>query len=247
MTAIDVASEIFAITDVLSSQPMLRRSLSEPSASAEQRRELAQKLFGGRVGGEAMHVLSEVVGKSWGKPDLLVRGLEREGVVSAFRGAEAEGQLERVTSELHALGRAAKENGELTAVLRDPSYEFDAKRSLVDRLLGEGAHPVTHGLAARAINGHKRTFPLTIDAYLDIAAEINDVTVARVTVAKPLDQGRVERLRNALSTRLGRPVQLQINVDPDVLGGMQVEIGHEVYESTVAGRLEEVRRQLINS
>ncbi len=143
MTAIDVASEIFAITDVLSSQPMLRRSLSEPSASAEQRRELAQKLFGGRVGGEAMQVLSEVVGKSWRKPDLLVRGLEREGVVSAFRGAEAEGQLERVTSELHALGRAAKENGELTAVLRDPSYEFDAKRSLVDRLLGDAAHPVT--------------------------------------------------------------------------------------------------------
>ena len=40
---------------------------------------------------------------------------------------------------------------------------------------------------------------------------------------------------------------LQVDIDPSVLGGIDVAIGHDVYESTVAGRLEDVRRQLINS
>mgnify|MGYP000673867320 CR=1 FL=1 len=43
------AAELFAVVDLLDGQPMLRRSLSDPSASDESRAELAQRLFAGRV------------------------------------------------------------------------------------------------------------------------------------------------------------------------------------------------------
>jgi F-type H+-transporting ATPase subunit delta len=41
-------------------------------------------------------------------------------------------------------------------------------------------------------------------------------------------------------------VSLQVTVDPAVLGGVNVSLGDDVYESTVAARLEDARRQLIN-
>ncbi|SDL67446.1 F0F1 ATP synthase subunit delta [Tessaracoccus oleiagri] len=247
MTMLDAANELFAVSDVLAGQPMLRRSLSDPSARPEQRLELARRLFGSRIGPEAMSVLERVVGSPSSSPVELRRGLEREGVVAALQSARDEGSLERVTTELHGIGSAAAGSAELTTTLRSAAYELDAKRGLVDRLLGERAHPVTRLLASRAVQGHRRTFSATVEDYLETAAELADVVVAKVTVARPLDQGRLDRLRNALSAQVGRPVTLQVDIDPSVIGGIDVAIGHDVYESTVAGRLDDVRRQLINS
>ena len=70
--------------------------------------------------------------------------------------------------------------------------------------------------------------------------------IARVTVARPLDEARIARLKTALTAQVGGPVNLQISVDPAVLGGISVAIDDDVYESTVAARLEDARRQLIN-
>lgn len=247
MTALDAASEIFAVTDVLVGQPMLRRSLSDPSAEPEQRVQLARKLFGSRVGPQAMATVERVVGASWSDPKQLARGIEREGVVVAFESARSEGSLERVTDELHTVSRAVAASAEMTALFRSAAYEPGAKRGLVARLLGDQSHPVTRLLAERAIAGHRRTFSQTLDSYLEFAADLAEVVVAKVTVARPLDDGRLARLRAALAARVGRPVALQLDVDPTVIGGVKVSIGHDVYESTVAGRLEDVRRQLINS
>lgn len=247
MTALDAATEIFGVTDVLVGEPMLRRSLSDPSAQPEHRVQLARKLFGSRIGAQAMTALEGVVSESWADPQQFVRGVEREGVVVALEAARAEGTLERVSDELHTVSGAVEASGDLTAVLRSAAYDVDAKRGLVAGLLGDAAHPVTRLLCERAISGHKRTFSQTVDAYLEFAADLAEVVVARVTVARPLDEGRLARLRAALSARVGRPVALQVDVDPDVIGGVKVSIGHDVYESTVAARLEDVRRQLINS
>ena len=46
----------------------------------------------------------------------------------------------------------------------------------------------------------------------------------------------------ALSKQIGREVTIQEVIDPGVLGGVRVELGDEVFEGTVAGRLEEARR-----
>ncbi|RRD47888.1 F0F1 ATP synthase subunit delta [Tessaracoccus sp. OH4464_COT-324] len=247
MSGFDAATEVFQLVDVLDGQPMLRRALSDPSAQPEQRLGLARKLFASRVGSGALAALESVVGTSWRSAAELVRGLELDGVRLALRSASEEGTLHLVSAELHTIGEAVGGSAELTTTLRSASYDLEAKRGLIARLLGSAVHPVTGLLAARAVKGHKRTFSKTIADYLNLAAEISHQVVAKVTVARPLDEGRLARLRDALSARVGKPVTLQVSVDPEVLGGVSVAIGHDVYESTVAGRLEEVRRQLIHS
>ena len=99
-------------------------------------------------------------------------------------------------------------------------------------------------LASRAAKARKRTFALTAKSYVEMGAEIAGEEMALVTVARPLDPQRVARLKSALERQVGGPVNLQIEVDPAVLGGMSVVIGDDVIESTVAARLEDARRQL---
>ena len=61
-------------------------------------------------------------------------------------------------------------------------------------------------------------------------------------MAWPLEADQRSRLRAALSRQAGRDVVLQEVVDPGLLGGVRVELGDEVVEGTVAGRLDEARR-----
>ena len=97
-------------------------------------------------------------------------------------------------------------------------------------------------LAKRAVGARSRSFDHTVETYVDLAAEQKNRVVATVRVARPLDDDQRSRLRTALTRQAGREVVLQEVVDPDVLGGVRVELGDEVLEGTVSAKLDEARR-----
>ncbi len=68
--------------------------------------------------------------------------------------------------------------------------------------------------------------------------------VAVVTSAVPLSEGQRQRLGAALAAMYGRQIHLNLDVDPEVLGGVQVRIGDEVINGTIADRLDEVARRM---
>ncbi|MEO7587751.1 MAG: F0F1 ATP synthase subunit delta, partial [Arachnia sp.] len=135
-------------------------------------------------------------------------------------------------------------NAELSDSLRNRSFPLEARRALVARLSADRVHPVSARLLARAAAARVRTLPLTVASYLDVAARLAEQQIAKVTVARPLDEERTERLRRALEATVGAPISLQIEIDPSVLGGMDVQLGDHIIESTVAGRLDDARRLL---
>jgi len=68
--------------------------------------------------------------------------------------------------------------------------------------------------------------------------------VATVRVAHELGDADSQRLQGALARQYDRPVHLNVVVDPDVVGGVKVEIGDDVIDGTVASRLDDARRRL---
>lgn len=240
------AAELFAVVDVLDAQPSLRRSLSDPSASDDQRAGLARRLFGGKLSPESVAVIGEVVKAPWGTGQRMASALERQGVRRALKTAADDGNLTDVVAQLNSLAAAVASSHELSAALRDRSYPVAAKQALIDRLIAAQALPVARTLASRAVKARRRNFMVTLQSYLEMAADLSGMRIARVTVARPLDEARITRLKAALEAQTGTPLSIQIEVDPAVIGGMSVAIGDNVIESTVAGRLEQARRQLIN-
>ena len=245
-TDADTAAELFAVVDLLDGQPMLRRSLSDPSASDESRAELAQRLFAGRVAPATLAVLEAVVTASHRSGNALVTALDRQGVRLALRRARDTGRLATVSDQLFQVASLVDGNGELGAALRNPAYPVEAKRGLLAGLVAGKVSPTVAQLVNRAVNARRRTFGLTVQGYLDMAAKLAGQRIAKVTVARELDPGRIARLKSALEAQVGSTVTVQVTVDPAVLGGVNVSLGDDVYESTVAARLEDARRQLIN-
>lgn len=239
-----LAGELFAVVDAVEGQPALRRTLTDPGLPEEQRKGLARRLFDGRVSPAAAQVVEEAAGLRWAGGRSLAMAIERQGVRAELRAAQQNDQLDNVEDELFRFGRTVAGDRALSAALRDGRADLAARTQLVTSLLDGRAHEATVVLARRAVGARGGSYVDTVDGYLHLAAELRRRGLATVRVARPLTPEQHSRLRAALSRQVGRDVDMHVIVDPEVLGGVRVELGDEVIEGTVSDRLDQARRQI---
>ncbi len=239
-----LAAEIFAVADLLGGTARLRNALADPTAGEDRRRELATGLFGSRISATATAIAAESAVLKWGGGSALVAAIERAGVRVLLGHAQRSARLDAVEDELFRFSRAVVADPALRQALDDRTAPVALRQQLVRDLLAGKADDTTIALAERATASGGRSIEATIADYLKLAAAVRQRAVASVTVARPLSDEQRDRLQAALERQLGRPVNLQVLVDPDVLGGGRVQIGDEVIEGTIAGRLTAAEQQL---
>ena len=240
----DQAQDLFNVVDTLDASSGLRRALSDPAAPEQAKAELVNRLFGSQIGAQSAQVVSKAAALHWNTARGLSDALERAAVRTELRVAQTENALEAVNEELFRFGRTIAADAQLRDAIENRNAPLELRERLVDQLLAGKVGPGTVRLAKRALRARERTVALTLDSYLKLGAELANRTIAKITAAKPLDADQANRLRTALIRLAGRDVELQVTVDPAVLGGLRVQIGDQIIEGTVAGRLEDARRQI---
>jgi F-type H+-transporting ATPase subunit delta len=240
--AASVADSLFSVAQTLRGEPALRRFATDGTVPAEAKSGLVRQVFGGKVHDTALALVTSAVAKRWTRASDLASGIERLGELAAAHSAGD--QSSRLSDELFAVNRAVQDHPELRDALSDPARSNEHKSALLDGLLGGKALPATLILAKQALAGTYRTVSAALGEYQKVAASVKGEGVATVRVAKPLSDADVDRLAAGLARRFGRPVHLNVLVDPEVLGGIKVEIGDNVIDGTIATRLDDARRAL---
>ncbi|MGJ3509139.1 F0F1 ATP synthase subunit delta [Enemella sp. A6] len=237
-----LAADLFAVVDAMDEQVGLRRALTDPSLTPDERKQLAHSLFGGKVGEQAVAVLAEGSALRWHSGRSLAAAVERQAVRAELAAAQNAGQLDSTEEELFRFGRTVAGDPKLRAAIHNDRMPIEARQGLISSLVSGKVSAVAETLLRRAVLGRDRNFDHTLEGYLNLAAEQRQRGVATVTVARPLTDEQAARLRAALSRQVGRDMTLHQIVDESVLGGIRVEVGDEVIEGTMASRLEEARR-----
>lgn len=244
----DVSEGLYAVAALLDREPSLRRAFTDPASSAEARRGLADQLLGGQLPPLPLAVLKDMVAERWSGPSDLREAVEVVAANAALRAAEGDGTLDDVEDELFRFARLLEREPQLRAALTDPGLPDDRKSALLRDLLGGKARPATVRLVEVAVTRPRgRSLESALDELAELAAKRRERYVAHVRVARPLEADQESRLQSALARVYGREVQLQVDVDPEVLGGISVRVGDEVIDGTVQRNLEAVRRQLAGS
>lgn len=237
-----VGQELFSVAHVLRTEPALRRVATDQSVEDSAKRSLVEQLFSDRVSAPVLQLLGSAVARRWTRTRDLADALESLGVEAVVRSASADAS--RLSDELFAVREIIKNSPELRDALSDPVRSTEDKRTLVRELLEGKVLPATVILVNQALAGSYRTVGVALEAYQQVAADVHGENVATVRVAHPLPESEQRRLGEALARQYGRDVHLNVVVDPDVIGGIKVEIGDDVIDGTVASRLDEARRNL---
>jgi F-type H+-transporting ATPase subunit delta len=117
---------------------------------------------------------------------------------------------------------------------------------VVGDLLGDKVNPATIRLAAYAVKGGRaRDIVGTLDALVAAAARARGWRVARVVSADEVADAQRRGLSEALARLTGSPVELQVTVDPNLLGGVVVQVGDLLVDGSARHRLDELEEHLL--
>ena len=234
--------DLFGVVDVVRGDAALRRALTDNSVEGESRSGLATAVFGSAVGDRAATLVADAASRRWTSGADLPGALERLAVVATVRSAGAKGT--KVGDELFAVRQLIDSAPELRSALADPARTVSDRSGLLAGLLSGKVESATDTLVTRAVGRGRGSVASTLDDYLEIAAEALEETVVTVHTARELGEADQQRLADALSRQYDTTVQLHVVVDPDLIGGLRVEIGDDVIDGTVASRLDDARRKI---
>jgi len=237
--------DLFAVARLLHGQRPLRRLLGEGSTPAPSRIELLDRVLGGRLRPASLEVARELVGARWSQSLDLVDVVELLARDATLAVAEAEGSLDDVEDELFRFGRILDRELELAELLADTGRPEAGRLALLDGVLAGRVSPVTSTLLHESVRLPRgRHLDVLAEQLAELAAARRQRSVARVTTPVALAPPQEERLLATLGRLYGRPMSLQIELDPSLLGGLVVQVGGEVIDGSVAGKLATARRVL---
>ena len=240
-----IGFDLEKVSDLFLTEVPLRRTLSETTLSSETKSSIANRLLSGKIGDPALAVVKFAVEQRWSSSRDLQEAMRRVSRTAMFRRAELSGDLDDVEDQLFRFSRIVDSSPDLSVILDDPTADPAARSALVDRLLSGRAHPlVTELVDALARDTAGRSFTYGMSELVDQAAQRRDKVVAIVKTAAPLSDEQTTRLVGSLGRIYGREVSVHIEVEPSVLGGIRVQVGDEVIDGTVAGRLEALKRRM---
>jgi F-type H+-transporting ATPase subunit delta len=174
-------------------------------------------------------------------PDALSLGYAH----AIFAVAEAEGALGPVEDELYEFAKAVEVNTGLREALTDLALPIENKRGLIRDVLSERAKPLAATLIGFVVEaGRARELGKIVQAFADIAAERRQHVLAEVRSAVALNDEQRAKLAAALSRATGNDVEVKVVIDPTVIGGVIARVGDEVFDGSIASRLDDAKLQL---
>jgi F-type H+-transporting ATPase subunit delta len=154
----------------------------------------------------------------------------------------AEGGANESVDELFRFARVVDGSDELRNALSDPHLPASKRQQIVEDLLAGKATPLTSALVSVVVaNGRVRELPEIVDRLLDINAATSEKVIAQVRSAVALSDDQKSRLAAALAKSTGKQVEVVVEVDPSVLGGIVTQIGDTVIDGSVRQRLSQLR------
>jgi F-type H+-transporting ATPase subunit delta len=237
-----LSDDLAAIAAVLGDEVSLRRLLTDPARPGEVRAELVTELLAGKVGENAVELVSGVVRGRWSQPRDLAEAIDELSVEAELALAERAGTLDAVEDDLFRFGRILAAEPELAAGLSE-RIPVRQRTGLVDSLLAGKANPSALRLIQRVVANPRGGSVLDgVQRLSRIAAAHRERITALVTAVVPLTEAQRERLVRILERGYGKQVRLNVELDPSLIGGMTVRIGDDIIDGSLANRLAEAAR-----
>ena len=240
-----LSTELFFIANVLGSNIAVRRALTDPSRDAQAKGAFIKDLLASKVGAAALGLLTEISALRWSGAKDLVQVIEQLAIEAEASAANISGELDRVEDEIFTAATAFAGSSELRkAVTSDAT---NAKAALVAEVL-KNATSSTVKLVSQMVNAWRgRSIEAAFADYQWALAARRNRVIALVRVATPLSQAQLDRLTTSLTSKVGQPVRINIEIDPTVLGGVSVKFADEIVDGSVSNRLAGAARALAGS
>ena len=178
--------------------------------------------------------------------DPSISGVPGRYATALFELASEAGSVDQTGTDLTSIGQMLDTSPDLTRLVRSPVFSSDEQWQALSAVLDKAG---ISGLVVNfvgLVSKNRRLFALRdmITAYAKLVAHAKGEVAAEVTSAEKLSAAQVKKLKAALKEQVGRDVQMEEKVDPDILGGLIVKVGSRMVDSSLRTKLNSLKTRM---
>jgi F-type H+-transporting ATPase subunit delta len=176
--------------------------------------------------------------------DPIVSGMAGRYATALFELALEDKAVDAIKSDLEQFDALVTANPDLARLVRSPVFGADEQLKALSAILDKAG---IKGLAAnflRVITANRRLFAVRdmIRGFRALVARNRGEVTARVTVAEALNDNNLDALKSALkSVTGGKAIDLDVTVEPAIIGGLIVKVGSRMIDSSLRTKLNAIK------
>ena len=161
-----------------------------------------------------------------------------------FEAAQEHDKLDDVREQVGAFADAIDSNRDLAVFFFSPYFSTPEKKDGLTKTV-EGADETLVNFLELLIEKHRMPVVFRVRAEFDaLWEEENKLLPVEITSAVELDESTVKQVGDRISEQTGRQIELSSRVEPEILGGIVVQVGNSVLDASIRNRLDQLRRQV---
>jgi F-type H+-transporting ATPase subunit delta len=178
--------------------------------------------------------------------ETIVSGLAGRYATALFDLARDGSAIDAVKADLDRFDALIAESADLNRLVRSPVFSAEEQLHALGAILDKAG---IGGLAAqflKLVTSNRRLFAVRdmVRGYRKLVADYKGEATAEVTVAEELKGDHLDTLRSALKSVSGKDVDLDIKVDPSIIGGLVVKLGSRMVDTSLRTKLNAIRHAM---
>ncbi|HTQ18098.1 F0F1 ATP synthase subunit B/delta [Mycobacterium sp.] len=243
-----LAGELVSVAKLLNQEIDVTRYLTMPAEDAAPRVTLMERLLSGKVGDPTLDVLRAAVSERWSANSDLIDAIEHLSRQALLEVAEREDRVDEVEEQLFRFSRILDAQPRLAILLGDHTSPAEGRVRLLRNVLSSAsgrANRITNSLLSQTVDLLRgQPAEEAVQFLTQVAVARRGEVVAEVGAAADLSAAQRTRLTQVLRRIYGHPVSAQLQIDPELLGGLMISVADEVIDGTLSSRLTAAEAQL---
>ncbi|GAB4426537.1 MAG: F0F1 ATP synthase subunit delta [Cyanobacteria bacterium J069] len=156
---------------------------------------------------------------------------------------------DRLGEDVTLLRSLLSDSEELQQVLANPLIKPDAKKGILRQILSDQVHPYTLNFLFLLVDRGRILFLDSVcKQYQALLRELKQAVLAEVSAPVELTEEQQEAVRNKVKELTGaQQVDLETRINPELIGGVVIKVGSQVYDTSLRGQLRRIGLKLTGS
>ncbi len=156
--------------------------------------------------------------------------------------------LDAVLSDMQTFANIVSNSGDMRNLLASPIVPGDKKFAVLKHLFENQFQPLTIKFFDIIIRKKREVFLGAIaKGFVEQYNELNNIANASVKSAVALSEAVINEIKGHIESQTGKKINISATVDPNLIGGVVVQVGDKLFDASVAGKLGKLKQELLNS
>jgi F-type H+-transporting ATPase subunit delta len=178
--------------------------------------------------------------------DSSVSGVSGRYATALFDLARDEKSIDAVKADLDKFSALLADSPDLLRLVRSPVFTADMQGKALAAILAKADIGGITAKFLQVLTANRRLFAVSdvIRAFRALVAKFRGEATAEVTVAEQLSDKNLDALKAALKSVSGKEVDLNVKIDPSIIGGLVVKLGSRMVDSSLRTKLNSIKHAM---